>query len=167
MGKKLELSVKKMKGGTNMRIRQEEGLTLVEIIVALVILGIISVFVLSSFVGGYAGILRMGQRSNAAADAQGIIDLMYKETQDTGFDGTQLTFSAIMESQGITADKYAYALDLAGLETKTASEQFRVYIGLEVVYFANVSYYPVTILWFYDNDKGSSKITSFIPKKGV
>lgn len=150
-----------------MKLKQEQGLTLIEIIVALVILGIISVFVLSSFVGGYAGILKMGQRSNAAANAQGIIDVTYKETQDTGFDGTQLTFTAIMEKQGYTAEQYAYALDLASIETKTANELFRVFIGTEVVYFANVSYYPVTVLWFYDNNKGSAKITSFIPKKGV
>jgi len=150
-----------------MRFNHEEGLTLVEIIVALVILGIISVFVLSSFVGGYTGILRMGQRSNATANAQGIIDITYKETQENGFDGTQTAFSAVMDASGYTVDEFTYALDFASLETKSANEDFRVFIGTEVVYFANVSYYPVTVLWFYDNDKGSTKITSFIPKKGV
>lgn len=160
-----------MKKRLNNKVRYiyklEEGLTLIEIIVALVILGIVSVFVLSSFVGGYAGITKMGQRSNAAASAQSIIDITYKETKDTGFDGTALTFSAILEKQGYTIDQYAYATDMASLGTKSANELFRVYIGTEVVYFTNVSYYPVTILWFYDNNSGSTKITSLIPKKGV
>ena len=67
-------------------IINNKGLTLVEILVALAVLGIILVAFLNIFLSGYTTIFSMGHKTEAMAEAQNFLDEIYetrsKETEE-------------------------------------------------------------------------------------
>lgn len=60
------------------KIESSDGLTLVEILVAIGILGMVSIILLTIFSGAFSSILVMGRKTNAVAQAQSIIDHAYE-----------------------------------------------------------------------------------------
>ena len=61
------------------RIKDKRGLTLLEIILSLALLGIIVVGFLGVFSGGFVTIISMGNKSRAGVEAQAIVDRVYAE----------------------------------------------------------------------------------------
>ena len=60
-------------------LKENKGFTLIEIILAMAILGIILVAFMGAFSGGFINIITMGNKSKAVAEAQAVIDFMYTE----------------------------------------------------------------------------------------
>jgi prepilin-type N-terminal cleavage/methylation domain-containing protein len=60
-------------------IKDRRGLTLLEIILSLALLGIIVVGFLGVFSGGFVTIISMGNKSRAGVEAQTIVDRVYAE----------------------------------------------------------------------------------------
>jgi prepilin-type N-terminal cleavage/methylation domain-containing protein len=69
-----------------MRLKQRKsGLTLVEVIISLAILGIIAMAILQTFTFGFESIFSMGRKTKATQVAQEYMDLCYASTSfDTG-----------------------------------------------------------------------------------
>lgn len=59
------------------RIRNTEGLTLMEVIISLAILGIITVSIITIFSNSYSNIFSLGNRSKALAEASRRIEILY------------------------------------------------------------------------------------------
>lgn len=58
-------------------MKNKKGLTLIEIIIALAIIGILSVSFLPIFTQGFSTVFRMGHRSESVAIAQDILDKLF------------------------------------------------------------------------------------------
>lgn len=58
--------------------KNSKGLTLVEILVSIALLGMISIILLTIFGGGFSSILVMGRKTNAVATAHSIVDQVYE-----------------------------------------------------------------------------------------
>ena len=61
------------------RFKDKRGLTLLEIILSLALLGIIVVGFLAVFSGGFITIISMGNKTRAGVEAQTIVDRVYSE----------------------------------------------------------------------------------------
>jgi prepilin-type N-terminal cleavage/methylation domain-containing protein len=60
-------------------LTQKNGFTLVEIVIAIAILGIILVPLIGVFTNGFTNVITMGNKTRAIAKAQAVIDYIYSE----------------------------------------------------------------------------------------
>jgi prepilin-type N-terminal cleavage/methylation domain-containing protein len=137
-------------------LRQKKGFTLIEIIFAVAILGIIIVAFLAMFGFGFTAILDSGSRTNATMRVQSVVEALNAERFP---DNTAI--KTYMDGKG-----YNYVSSVSNLEIKAAGKDVNYYIGaLETV--SNVPGYEVTIRLFFNDGKDSVEITTFVIQGGT
>lgn len=146
------------------------GMTLVEIIIALAILGIITVSFLGMFSSSIMSIFAMGENSKSVVVAQAIIDQLYQ-----GADRSSLTYDpdnpkgyisslSITELDGISYKVYKfkdnsfYSFD----ETDDDNAEIRFQVEeSDLNYGTNVK--TITVLVFYQNGNRYIELVSPLP----
>lgn len=141
------------------KIKCKKGMTLIEIIVAIAILGIIIVGILSMYRLSYYEIFTAGSRTDNILEVRTIADdLIAQNTIQKFISTTQI--GAYLNAKG-----YHESSSLTDIKIKYTS-MVNYYIGAESVK-SGVLGYEVTILQFLDNsDKNSVQITTFVVKGG-
>ncbi len=83
--------------------RGQSGLTLIEIIVALAIMGILALSFLNVFSSGVVTIFNMGHKTRALAEAQGYIDAIYRSGEVTDASIGAILVSGYQKKANMTA----------------------------------------------------------------
>lgn len=131
-----------------MRLRNyKKGLTLIEVVVSIAILGLIAASFLGMFSNGYITIFTMGNKSRALAKAQSVVDAACK--------AGRLNYST--ELVGISSN----AVSEADLHTYEAGKESK-YLAEDVL-INSVYYKKITVAVFYQGGKRYVEITSLIP----
>lgn len=126
-----------------MKRMDKSGMSLIELIVALAILGIITVAFLSGFTGAFSTILGMGRKTTAMASAQTIIDKIY-ESGDASASNIQ-SLGAVNNF----SPPYSTGNDIRyELSTKTIDGHSMAQVAIRV---------------FYQNGKNYVTLTSLVP----
>lgn len=134
-------------GVNGMRVRfRKKGMTLLEIIIAMAILGIIAVVLLNAFVQGFSTIFSMGNKTRAMTTAQELIDKAC-EAGSTG------ALSGITSLTEVADEKDLYIYE--------DSEIQKYYVSTQTI--GGVTYDKVTISIFYQKGRGYVILTSLIP----
>lgn len=141
------------------KIKCKKGMTLIEIIVAIAILGIIVVGILGMYRLSFYEIFTAGSRTDNILEVRTIADDLIAQNNIQKFiSSTQI--SAYLNAKG-----YHQSSSLTDIKIKYTS-MVNYYIGAESVK-SGVLGYEVTILQFLDNsDKNSVQITTFVVKGG-
>lgn len=139
--------------------KKNSGLTLVEIIIALAILGIISVSFLGMFSSAISSIYLMGNTSRTVAEAQAVLDKIYEEADR---DNLNTSISEIMVSMGYE-DDYEI-VDLEDLNDAYKDKRYRIAWEEGVDLVEQESIQMVTVLMFYNNNQNTIRLSSPIPK---
>lgn len=120
----------------NIKTRSEEGMSLIEVLIALAMLGIILVAYLTMFNFSFDHIFRMGSKTSAMSDAQEIIDSAYiaRNTDDSYI-------------QGLSDETY-FKVDCSLIDSVSYTDYRVVYcVGTEVVF--NETLESITVKVFY------------------
>jgi len=150
---------------------KNKGMTLIEVIVALAILGIISLSFINLFSKGYTDIFKSGFRTNTTMKIQSMADYLNSKINNST-DDIDTNINNYLSSQ------YSYAKDinykkvtdinsLSTVESKISLKYFIGSLGVVSSTTPNIQAYPVTILWFINNSESNVKITIFIIKGGA
>lgn len=141
-------------------LRQKKGFTLIEIIFAVAILGIIIVAFLAMFGFGFTAVFDSGSRTNATMRVQSVVEALNAERFPDNTD-IENYIKTYMDGKG-----YNYVSSVSNLEIKAAGKDVNYYIGaLETV--SNVPGYEVTIRLFFNDGKDSVEITTFVIQGGT
>ncbi len=141
------------------KIKCKKGMTLIEIIVAIAILGIIVVGILGMYRLSFYEIFTAGSRTDNILEVRTIADdLIVQNTIQKFSSSTQII--SYLSGKG-----YHQSSDLTDIKIKYTS-MVNYYIAAESVK-SGVLGYEVTILQFLDNsDKNSVQVTTFVVKGG-
>ena len=122
--------------------KKNKGLTLVEMILALAILGIISVSFLYLFTSSTISLHDAGNRSKATAEVQSLMDKIYTDgiVYIDGLDTSDPTISKVLSTSALK-------------NTYTAGEKVRYFVDSVTISGKVVP--KITILMFYDSGKRS------------
>ena len=131
-------------------LSQKEGFTLIEIILAMAILGIILVAFIGAFSNGFTSILNTGNKTRAVAQAQAIVDFIYEEGT---IDSAVLTTTFDIDSE----------VDYADLESSPYNAAKPIYYSVESKTIGTIPTEKVTVLVFYQNGNRYITLTSLIP----
>ena len=135
-----------------MKVKSKLGLTLIELIVAIAILGIVFIAFQDMFFSGFRTIFSSGQRTQAVMDVQNITDDLnnQKFTDRSGL----VTY--------LTGKGYYVAASKADAQTYH-SKSVNCYIdGATATTLNGVKGYPVYIVQFFSNSKQQVPLTTFI-----
>lgn len=124
-----------------------KGLTLVEIIVAIAILGMIVVSFLSLFSSTFSMVYIMGSKSNAATEVQKIMEILYRDGNTTYIENLS---NAIETDEADLGTNYT-----PGMEIQYNVKTINLLSGESVD--------QITIVMFYFNGKHFVKLTSPLP----
>lgn len=142
-----------------------KGTTLIEIIVAMAIFGIISITFLNIFAGGYTSIFRAGLRTKAISELQLIIDNL---NTDKYSDDAEIIAYFEGDPNGKTCKQVS---DMADLEVKTVAFDVNYFIdSAESIVESDslaVEGYQVTVLLFFNEGKDFVKATTVAVKGGA
>lgn len=133
-------------------------LTLIEIIIAIAIFGIIMISSLTIFSKSYIDIINSGSRSNAVEKANTVIEKMREQST---IDET--TLQTVLNSLG---SDYSFepAIDLNDLPIRSTSEENLRYLYNAGITLNNVEGDLITISVFYQNGVRNVTLTSFFAK---
>lgn len=140
------------------KLKSQKGMTLIEIIVALAVLGIVIISILSLFRLASSQIFTSGTRTDTILDARSIADDLIEQSENQNFT-TSIQIDSYLIGKGYHG---VYFLDDIAVKFEYADVNY--YIGAESVK-AGVTGYEVTFYVFFD-DKNSVSITTFIIKGG-
>lgn len=126
-----------------------KGLTIIEIIIAIAILGIIALGFFSVFTHSYSTIYTMGNKSKAIAKAREIIDTAY-ENRDVD----------ILKVKNIS--KESTPSDVYTFETGKISKYMT-----EIKTIDGFNYTKLTVVVFYQQGKRYVTLTSLMPAGGI
>jgi|GEM_PF-6926062 len=144
-------------------IRNQRGLTLIEIIVSMAILAIILVVILGVFSFGFSNIAFSGQKSEELMNVQSVVDSL--NARDFMTTSTQTEHDAIVNYlSGLTGKTYHSVSD---------STQVSVYAGYDVNFYvspqetvADVYGNSVTVAAFTKNGERHAQLSTFLPDRG-
>lgn len=126
-----------------------KGLTIIEIIITIAILGIIALGFFSVFTGSYSTIYTMGNKSKAMVKAREIIDTAY-ENRDVDILKVRL-----ISNESTLSDVYTF-------ETGKTSKYMT-----EIKTIDGFNYTKLTVVVFYQQGKKHVKLTSLMPAGGI
>lgn len=136
--------------GIMRKISYKKGLTLIEILVSIAILGIMVVAFSKVFVQGFSNIAIMGDKTKAMATAQKVMDTAY-----------QFGRSAINTSLIGISNK---SLTTTELNTYDSTKLVKHYTESPTYSFlSGASFTKLTVKVYYHNGASSITLTSFIP----
>ncbi len=150
-------------------ISNKKGLTLIEVIIAMAILGIISVSFLGMFSSAVTTIYFMGDHSKSVAEAQTILDLLYEETDRTPV--SPVTFSdeiaSVMTSLSYDSGDYFIYNYVGNIED---TDFYDGYMGEKIkLYWTEKDLIgqddvkTVSIMMFYRNNSRHISLTTPMP----
>lgn len=131
-------------GVFNMKTKSKKGMTLIEVIIAIAILGIIAVSLLGAFLQGFSTIFSMGNKTRAMSTAQELVDMAC----DSGDDSVLGSIST-----KATDDTSFYRYD------EGTKHKYRVLTQT----INGTIYDRVTVIVFYQRGKRYVTLTSLIP----
>lgn len=129
-------------------------MTLIEIIIAIAILGIIAAAFLTAFSSGYSMIFTMGHKTQATGTAQEIMDAIYLEG-----DPTPAKIETLLASKGYTYESKSTYSNLVN----DAYNNKDVRYCIETTNVLGTNSDTVSVLVFYQGGKQSVTLTSVIP----
>lgn len=133
-------------------VKQKRGMTLLEIIIAIAILGVLLASFLSMFTSGFSQIFKMGSKTTAVSDAQDIIETVYN-AQDISD-----TFIQSIDP----SENYEKVNDCAQIETVAYTGHRVIYcVGLETMH--GEDYDRITVRVFYRNGNESVILSTIVP----
>lgn len=137
-------------------VRDKKGLTLVELLISMAILGIILVAFLSYFGFSFGNIVGAGGRTQAAHQAQSVVEAMYSKS----FSGSSdiVTF--------LNAEGHNKVDNIANITVQSGSNPINYNISSQQTINGTPGY-VVTVVAFYDRGKGNISLTAFIPIGGI
>lgn len=141
-------------------LHDKRGMTLIEIIVALAILGIISVTFLTMFGNGYSTVFKSGHRTHANMELQSITD----DLNAHRFDDDVNIIKYITNYMNVKG--YYKVINVGNIETKVSGD-VNYYIETPVQKISYTDGYRVTILKFFNNGNDFVKVTTFIIPGGI
>lgn len=128
---------------------QKNGFTLVEIVIAIVIIGIILVPLTGVFTKGFANVINMGNKTRAIAKAQAVIDYIYSErTYDF------LALSSVFDIDSKVDDH---------LENSTYNHEKPINYSVIDYDIDGKLFKKVTVLVFYQNGDKYITLSALIP----
>lgn len=130
--------------------KNDKGLTLIEIIIALAILGIIVVAFLNMFTSGFGTIFSMGRRTQATQEAQSIIDAVV----------TGGTVPSQANLEGSYNDLYASAS--SNVSRYFIENDYAVSIGVGED-AQTIVQSRVTVVVFFNNGKDYVRLSTVVP----
>jgi prepilin-type N-terminal cleavage/methylation domain len=135
----------------------KSGLTLIELIISLAILGILVISFVPIFSGGFISICASGNETNAMSQAQKYVDKVWKagEVKDIN------TADEIKNTLG--PDNYCS--DMSKLYLYEGKDLKYNYITNENI--EGSSYVKITVVVFYQSGKRNVSLTSLIPIGGI
>jgi prepilin-type N-terminal cleavage/methylation domain-containing protein len=135
-------------------LKSNKGFTLVELIVSMAILSIIIVAFLSMFNFSFLTIVNSGKRTDAAFNAQTIIDDLY----------AQSSLDDVSDVRNyLTSKGYNEVVNLVDVETYTSNA---VNYNLSDTSVLSVNGASVTVVVFFNNNKNNVRVSAFIPYGG-
>jgi prepilin-type N-terminal cleavage/methylation domain-containing protein len=154
-----------------MKKLNENGMTLIEVIIAMAILGIMVVSFLAVFTNSFSIIFNHGRKSSSLMAANSIMDKIYESSIGSGctdIDDVKTMIVGVMEPD--YHSKYEFSSTLSEISTAVGSEAIRIYVGPAVKENLSdpdsIEYFPVTILVFQTNRSMHVTLTASIPKGG-
>ena len=144
-----------------MKKRREKGMTLIEVVVALVILGIIITAMLNTITSGFVWVFNSGHRTQALAEAQTIVDTIYSD----GIVDETVTTSNIysLVANGTIDGKVASESDLNSSLYNSSFPDKTVFYSVTATTIDAVVYSQLKILVFYQSGKQFVTLTALIP----
>ncbi len=138
-------------------LKSNKGITLVEIIIAIAILGIIMVGILGMFNIAVSEVFTSGSRSEQTMDIQKVIDELQTEN-----DWEKLDQSEIIAF--LNAKSYYRVTDISQLKTFNAAYEGNYFVTQKTITKDgyNVTGYDVTVLKFFKNGSRTAQLTTFI-----
>lgn len=134
-------------------LRNKKGFSLIELLVALMILSIIIVSFTQVFTSSVTSIFTMGNKTKAVAQAQAVLDGIYQDRILTHtVSGSNLSNFAI-----------AAEVDEATLTSQPYDASNPIYYSVDTQTIAGTNYHRVTVLVFYQNGKHHVTLTALIP----
>lgn len=143
------------------RLSALQGMTLIEIIIALALLGIVVMALLNMFSFSYTTIFSAGFRSERVLEVQTIVDdlLVQNDTQRFATDVQIKTYLAGQGYNGVSTPSL--------LDAWSGTNDINYYVNDTLQTKAFTEGYEVTILKFFDEGKQSVRITVFVIKGGA
>ena len=141
------------------KLKSNKGMTLIEIIVAITILGIVVIGILGMYQLALSQIFTAGSRTEKVLDVQAIADDLIAENDIQKFNSST-EVSTYLSSKG-----YHPVLSLSSIEVRAIGYDVNYYVSSETT-SGGVSGYEVTILKFTNNGRSSAEISTFIIKGG-
>lgn len=145
---------------------KKKGLSLIEILISMAILGIITVSFLTLFSNGLTDVYKSGHRTNKTAELQSLIEELNSHICNNQND-IDTYVGGYLSAKGVQYNKVS---DINSLKIKTSGKDVNYYItGLNTVSndASTVKGYQVTIYWFVDNGTSHVEATTFIIPGGV
>ena len=131
--------------------KSNNGLTLIEIIIAMAILGIILISFLNMFGAGFSSIFEMGQKSDATSDLQCIMEIIYRDGNVDHLD------FLVTQSQVVGVADYNDLFDVY-----VSGPVTRFHVGA-ITLLSGETVEQVTLLKFYQNGKRYVILSSALP----
>lgn len=127
-----------------MKRKSKKGMTLLEILISIAILGIIAVALLGAFVQGFSTIISMGNKTRAMSIGQELIDMAC----DSG-------------DASVLASKSTEASDDESFYRYDEGKDHKYRVSIQTI--GGISYDRVTVIVFYQRGKRHVILTSLIP----
>jgi len=137
--------------------RVKQGFTLLEVIVAVAILGLLVSLFLSAFYSGAAGILFSGQKSRELLELQSIVD---------DLNSRSFADRAEIDTYLGTTKGYRSVADMSSLSTMVSGQYVNYYLSA-IETKAGVNGYSVSFVRFISSGKRSARISTFIITRGT
>ena len=131
-------------------LRNQKGLTLVEMIVALAILSLIVVIFVNAFGHVFGNIIGMGNKTQAVAEAQAIIDFVYERGEAD---------QSVLMSNFDIKDRVSYN----ELRNQSYDPAKPIYYSISNEEVDSVTKQRITVLVYYRNGNRSTILSSLIP----
>ena len=142
-------------------IHNDKGLTLIEIILSIAILGIILTAFLSTSTFGVSNLFFSGQKSESVMDLQSAMDdLNAHGFMTTSTESAQDYIINFLETKG-----YHYVSDPAQIFIQSSDMHTNFYVSASEVK-AGTRGNSVTILKFTQNEKRTAQLSTFLPDRG-
>lgn len=142
--------------------KNSKGMTLIEIILAMAILGIIVAAILSMFSSSYSNIFASGSRTDEVLQVETIVDDLIAKNDEFKFDDDRILTD---DSYTETVSEY---LDGKGYNGVATSADLGVYVNYDVNYYVesntidDVYGYQVTFAKFFKNGTQLVNNTTFV-----
>jgi prepilin-type N-terminal cleavage/methylation domain-containing protein len=148
--------------------KTKKGMTLVEIIISIALLGILTVSILTVFSTSFAWIYNYGRKSKAVMEANEITEMLYNSLRQTSYDTrVDLNNALAVKMDESYSGKYIIMDDLANLEDKTEVKKIRFYVKDKETQATNVYGYTIYVCVYNETEQKSATMTFFLVNGGV